>query len=139
MEKKMLSRDEKNLARRVRKWTATAKSWLKAESEADVPIFMSGHSNGHGGVSPLSISLGKLQACLLNDPIVVWSNPYSKKSEYLLYKSFYMKNAELGGYVNITRAIKAMVECDVIQIKQMEWTAHDSYRGLMQLNPLLRS
>jgi hypothetical protein len=135
----MLSRDEKNIARRVRKWTAVAKSWLQAESETDSPIFMTGHRDRAGGVRSNSISFGKFETCLIDDSVVVWTNPYSKKTEHLFYKSYYMKNSELVGYVNVTRKIQAMVDCGVLQVVVKEQdVSGNSYRGLMQLNPILK-
>jgi len=134
----MISRDEKNTARRGRKWTAVAKSWLQAESKTDNPIFMTGLRDRAGGVRSNSISFGKFEACLLDVNVVIWTNPYSKKTKYLLNKSLYIKNAELGGYVNVTRKIQAMVDCGVLQVVKEQDVSGDSYRGFMQLNHVLR-
>jgi len=134
----MLSRNEKNLRRRIRKWAPIAKEWQQAEIESDSPIFMSGISTKEGGIRPHSIEMNTIHNLLKDVKVSAWNRKSLGVIHYFLSINFYMKSPNSFGFVNVTRKIHAMLNCSIIQVVETEEVSDDMKRGYMQFKSTLQ-
>jgi hypothetical protein len=134
----MLSSNEKNLRRRIRKWAPVAKEWQQTEIESDGTNFMSGISTNDGGIRPNSIEMNTIHNLLKDVKVSVWNRDNRGVIRYFLSIDFYMRSPKSFGFVNVTRKIRAMLNCGVIQVVETDVVSNDIKRGYMQFKSTLQ-